>query len=567
MIKVLTLLILSGGILNAADTQVQVTQNDNADKTALSSQNTTPSGLLKLYAAAYNRNDVNTVRKILHGDLLNQYKDEYLRYRRDKVKPDLKINIIKEKTEHGATLIQASCSLIVNKQYQYKNRKKNFLVKNIKGNLKITEIKMVKPEKIYNFWEAVKAADAVGAFQVTGKERKGTKKSIVMGRNWQSSFKCFILTKTDAEGLVINMPKEWPYRYTENGTYIIPLAVYDNELVPIGRYFSLPKANVKDVKEYKKIFVQWCKLGTEDFKLISDILKNKQLEAVQGGLLQCLYKEKKLAHEFDDQKITPWLALINAPNLSVNSKKFIALELAKNNFPRMKKFLYDNFNQEKNLGVVIPVLVKYDKDNFLKQLKPYIDIPEKRVIALKCAGLFRDDKDFIKSAMKYFDVKDTKNLNYYIPVLLAPENSEGKKYVKQILQNSKPSKTTAFILFCLYRSSSKEYVTQVFNLCQKIIANRIKGREQLATLGNGIAYLAAIEDREHLKQLLSMVNPKDAYKKYAVTMLYRKALRMPFKTIEDINKFLDSNAKLIRSPHYLKTTNKKSNNKKRENVK
>ena len=135
------------------------------------------------------------------------------------------------------------------------------------------------------------------------------------------------------------------------------------------------------------------------------------------------------------QELKYWQDVYSRKDMPKAFKRHLLLALSGSNFLESKTLFTDALQDPELNPVAGFTYYRKDKKTFEALMLKWMDDPKLRQYALQNSELLAGNRQYVTTAMKYFDpkTKDTGSLKYFLPVLCASDNNQGDKFISAFL--------------------------------------------------------------------------------------------------------------------------------------
>ncbi len=336
--------------------------------------------------------------------------------------PVLTITPQQTRTEKEITAIDALVSLSVKDKYLYRNGPALYIFKD--GKLAVIK-KNFNPAFVSSFWQAVLQADKIGVLESADRAKELKLTSLLPDE------------KLDGK---ISYPDWLIYQVRSPGKYLIPLKKSPDGYAVMGQYYLIPALGSTDPKKLADAFKRYRELKPEaERAFLKELLADAPLHPGFVMLAQPCIGNLAAMGEFRNplelQELKYWQDIYARKTTPTVARRHLLLVLSASNFLQSKAIFTEALQDPELSEFAGTIWYRKDKTAFEELMIKWLGDPKLCHYALQNSSSLSGNPKYVAAAMKVFDPKskDKTSLKYFMPVLCAPDNSNGEKFVKTFL--------------------------------------------------------------------------------------------------------------------------------------
>ncbi len=350
---------------------------------------------------------------------------EMQEFKQSGMTPVLTIMPLQTRTEKEITAIDALVSLSVKDKYLYRNGPALYMFKD--GKLAGIK-KNFNPAFVSSFWQAVLQADKIGVLESADRAKELKLSSLLPDE------------KLDGK---ITYPDWLIYQVRSPGKYLLPLKKSPDGYAVMGQYYLIPALGSTDPKKLADAFKRYRELKPEaERAFLKELLTDDPLHPGFVMLAQPCIGNLAAMGEFrnplEPQELKYWQDIYARKTMPTIARRHLLLVLSGSNFLQSKAAFTEALQDPELSEFAGTIWSRRDKAAFEELMIKWLGDPKLCQYALQNSSSQAGNPKYVAAAMKVFDPKskDKTNLKYFMPVLCAPDNSKGEKFVKAFLNEA-----------------------------------------------------------------------------------------------------------------------------------
>lgn len=335
--------------------------------------------------------------------------------------PVLTITPWQTRTEKEITAINALVSLSVKDKYLYRNGPALYMFKD--GKLAGIK-KNFNPAFVSSFWQAVLQADKIGVLE-SADRAKELKLSLLLPDE-----------KLDGK---ITYPDWLIYQVRSPGKYLVPLKKSPDGYAVMGQYYLIPALGSTDPKKLADAFKRYRELKPEaERAFLKELLMDDPFAMLAQPCIGNLAAMGEFRNPLEPQELKYWQDIYARKTIPTIARRHLLLVLSSSNFLQSKATFAEALQDPELSEFAGSIWSRKDKTAFEELMIKWLGDPKLCQYALQNSSSLSGNPKYVTAAMKVFDPKnkDKTNLKYFMPVLCAPDNSKGEKFVKTFLNEA-----------------------------------------------------------------------------------------------------------------------------------
>ncbi|MFA6103514.1 MAG: hypothetical protein WCV67_16460 [Victivallaceae bacterium] len=335
--------------------------------------------------------------------------------------PVLTITPLQTRTEKDITAIDALVSLSVKDKYLYRNGPALYMFKD--GKLAVIK-KNFNPAFVSSFWQAVLQADKIGVLESADRAKELKLSSLLPDE------------KLDGK---VSYPDWLIYQVRSPGKYLVPLKKSPDGYAVMGQYYLIPALGSTDPKKLADAFKRYRELKPEaERAFLKELLADNAFAMLAQPCIGNLAAMGEFRNPLEPQELKYWQDIYARKTTPTVARRHLLLVLSGSNFLQSKATFTEALQDPELSEFAGAVWSRKDKAAFEELMIKWLGDPKLCQYALQNSSMLSGNPKYVTAAMKVFDPKskDKASLKYFMPVLCAPDNSKGEKFVKTFLTES-----------------------------------------------------------------------------------------------------------------------------------